>query len=79
MNENIIKELAAAYGWVEILPQKNATMVSFKRAEDAVNRVNVYFTRMTVQIQPFGGTYNSGRIFKEVSLPQLEDIFINYY
>ncbi len=72
-----IRELAEAMGWVEIKPQNNPYMISFKDAEFEETRVNVYFTTMSVTVQSrkkWGVLKNS----KHVTLEQLEEIFTDY-
>lgn len=50
MQHNELVQLAAAYGWRDLGPQKNTKMLSFKHDERPV-RMNVYFTAMTVTFQ----------------------------
>lgn len=68
--ENII-HLVAAFGWSQIL-SKNPYMLSFVK-DDAPEyiRMNVYFTKMTIQIQ-----YEDGRqsINKDCTLSELETL-----
>ena len=45
-----VKELCKAYGWVDLGPQKNWWLISFQQ-EDSGKRMNVYYTKGTVQIQ----------------------------
>ena len=67
-----LKQLAGAYGFIELLPQKNTIMVSFVNEEDSPCRINVYWTTMTVQVQ-----FKDGRrfqIYRDVDLEKFEDI-----
>lgn len=71
-----VTQLAEAYGYVLIEPQKNPYMISFKKEEDPIWRINVYYTTMTVQVQ----NYKNGEmaIYKQVDISDFEDILIKY-
>jgi len=69
-----IKGLAGAYGFIEILPQKNPVMISFAKEEESPCRINYYFTTGTVQVQ-----FKNGRhpiLERNVTLDQFEDILL---
>lgn len=71
--EKII-ELAAAFGWNE-LPSKNPYMISFIHGDFPNHRINVYFTKMTVQVQRLDLDRSGGAIYKDVTMAKLEEIF----
>ncbi len=76
--KNEFKELASAYGWVEI-ESKNPYMHSL-RTEDREQdyRMNVYNTG-TIQVQPIGIKHYSGRIYKGIETPEdFEQILIDF-
>lgn len=72
-----IKELAEAMGWIEIVPQTNQYMISFKNAEQYAYRINIYFTRMSVTVQS-SSKWGLIENLKDVSLKQLEELFVRY-
>lgn len=69
-----LMDLISALGYVEILPRKNWWMISFQKEEDPEVRINVYFTKMTVQVQSL---HNRRRqeIYKDCTLAKIEEIF----
>ncbi len=72
-----IEHLAHAFGWKE-LPPPNDYTISFVHSDFPIYRVNIYFTKMTVQIQKIENRYDSGEVFKNVSMEKLEEIFQTY-
>lgn len=71
-NKADFKELASAYGYTTIKPEKNPFMFSFKKEEDPNARINVYYTTMTVTVQ-----YKDGqkmKSFREVDIDTFEEI-----
>jgi len=70
-NRIAVTELAEALGFKLVTPNKNPHMVSFYKEESFDPRINVYYTRMTVQIQWKDGKFE---IIKNVTMSQLEDI-----
>jgi hypothetical protein len=73
MRDEIV-ELAEAYGYVLITPNKNPHMISFYKEESFDFRVNVYYTNMTVQVQYKDGKF---KIEKGLTLSTLEDLLSN--
>lgn len=71
-----IKGLAGAYGFIEVLPQKNPHMISFRKEEDGDARINYYFTTGTVQVQ-YKNEIKPQRIERKVTLEMFEDILQN--
>lgn len=69
-----IKNMVSAYGWVDLGPQKNPYMISFRHDESHL-RMNVYFTTMSVTIQHPDRHILS---FRDVGVEQLEDIAEKY-
>lgn len=67
-----IKELASVFGWVDLGEQKNRLMLSF-RNEANEDRMNVYYTTMTVTVQTKNGSLFTYRNADTAS--KLEDIF----
>jgi hypothetical protein len=70
-----IRGLAEGMGWIEILPQNNPRMISFKDEEFENYRINIYFTTMSVTVQSkkkWGIIEN----LKQVSLTALEKLFL---
>lgn len=71
-NNSQIKDLASACGFSLINPEPNPWMISFKKEENPIARINIYWTTMTVTVQYKGG--RRMKTFRRVSLSQLEDI-----
>lgn len=71
MPKDEITSLAAAFGWLDLGPQKNKSMISFKREEYDGWRMNVYFTTMTVTLQHEDGRRTS---YREVDSGKFEEI-----
>ena len=74
MQHEEIKQLAEAYGFLEI-ESKNPHMYSFQKEENNDARINVYFTTGTVTVQ-----YKSAKPMKshkQVELEEFEDILMN--
>lgn len=69
MEKKDIRELVGTYGWVEI-PSKNIYMISFSK-DESKERMNVYFTTMTVTID---GKDGSCIVHRKVDVNQLEKI-----
>lgn len=75
MNRTVeIKELCEGMGWIEILPQKNPVMISFRPEENDRIRMNIYFTRMTVTIQSKDKPMGFCETYKDVTMEKLESI-----
>lgn len=69
-----LTELAGAYGWNPI-ESKNKYMISFRRDENP-ERMNIYFTTMTVTIDKSDGMC---AVYRGVSsLAAFEDILIKH-
>lgn len=76
MNKELIVQMAGAFGWQDMGPQKNAYMISFKN-ETGTIRLNVYFTTMTVTVQHIAsGSIQSHR---DVEMAQFERILTDTY
>lgn len=73
-----IEHLANVFGWKEILPCPNDWTISFIHQDYPNYRINVYFTRMTVQVQSFSKELDPGMIKKNCTMSDLEDIFEKY-
>lgn len=70
MDNTDLKGLVEAFGWYEI-PSRNPFMTSFKNDENK-ERMNVYFTTGTIQVQGLDGSFS---IYRNIhSLPQVEEI-----
>ncbi len=67
--------LIKAYGWVDLGQQRNPYMVSFVH-EEYGDRMNVYFTTMTITVQPKSG--GSCDTYKNVSMDFLEWYLIKH-
>lgn len=67
-----IRSLASALGWIEIRPQNNPYMISFRSEENKDIRVNVYFTKMTVTVQ--SAELQNCIVYKSVNMQKFEDI-----
>lgn len=65
-----IKELAGAFGWIDLGPQKNSFMLSFRHEETGA-RMNVYHTTMTVTFQDGDRAIQS---FRDVDVGVFESI-----
>lgn len=69
-----MSELLGAYSWISI-PSKDPYMISFRK-EETEERMNMYFTTMTITIQALK---KFCKTFKKVdSLERLEEIIITY-
>lgn len=65
-----IKELCEALGWIDLGPQKNIYMMSF-REEETGRRVNIYPTTMTVTVEDIN---HIQKHYHDVTLEKLEQI-----
>lgn len=72
-----IIELAEAFGWQQII-SKNPYMISFIHRDFPNHRINVYFTKMTVQVQRLDQDRSGGAIYKDVTMAKLEEIFEDF-
>jgi len=68
-----IKELCEGLGWVDLGAQKNIHMISFAHEEKG-DRVNIYFTTMTVTRQNKNNTRGFCQTWHNVDLELLEKI-----
>ena len=66
-----LKELLKAYGWIDLGPQRNKWMISFRK-DGTMVRLNLYTTTKTVTIQ--NGNYPC-RTYHDINTPlELEGI-----
>lgn len=73
MQKSEITELAAVYGFIDMGPQKNQYMYSYK---SEAHRMNIYFTTGTVTLEPLGREAKI-KVFKKVEIGMLEVIMKN--
>ncbi len=68
-----IKELCEGLGWVDLGQQKNPYMISFIH-EEKKDRINIYYTTMTVTRQNRSSGNGFCQTYREVDLEKLEEI-----